>query len=68
MRTVWLPSKSLRGGHDAEVDLETAELVGQLVEQVELDGVLDDRVALLRDLLDVDGRRRWRKGSAPGAR
>ena len=33
--------------HDAEVDLEAVQLVVELVEQVGLDGVLDDRVALL---------------------
>jgi hypothetical protein len=63
---VWLPSKVVGGGHDAEVDLETAELVGELVEEVELDGVLDDRVALRRDLLDVDGHVGGGKGRHPG--
>ena len=33
MRTVWLPSKSFAGRHDPEVDLEPAELLGQLVER-----------------------------------
>ena len=41
------------GRHDAEVDLEAVQLVDELVDEVGLDGVLDDRVALLGDRGDV---------------
>ena len=41
--------------HDPEVDLQAVELFDELVDQVGLDGVLDDRVALLCDRGDVVG-------------
>jgi hypothetical protein len=48
------------GRDDAEVDLEPVERLGDLVEQVGLDGVLDDRVALLGDAAEV---LRWSRTS-----
>ena len=64
MRTVLAPSKSLVGRHDAELALEAVEVVVQLVDQVGLDGVLDDRVALLGDLVQLvhASDRRWSIG------
>ena len=53
MRTVWRPSKPLSAGLRAEVVLEPVEGDRQLVEEGGLDRVRDDRVAPLRDLLDV---------------
>ena len=39
------------GRHDAELVLEAVEVVDQRVDEVEVDGVGDDRVALLGDLV-----------------
>ena len=47
------PRRRCSAGTIAEVDLEAVERLGQLVDQVGLDGVLDDRVALLGDALGV---------------
>ena len=41
------------GGHDAELDFEAAKVVVEGVDEVGLDGVLDNRVALLGDEPDM---------------
>ena len=48
-------TRVVAGGHDPEVDLQAAQLVDELVDQIWLDGVFDDRVALLPDRGDVVG-------------
>ena len=50
MRTRVLALEVVVGRLDAEVALEPVEVVGERVDEVGLDRVLDDRVALLGDL------------------
>ena len=49
------PLERVVGGHDVEVALEPVERLDQLVDQVGRDGVLDDRVPLVRDAAEVLG-------------
>ncbi len=60
MRTVCAALEVVLGRHDPEVDLEAQKLLLDLVEEVGLDGVLDDRVAVLVDAGAVCGELLWR--------
>ena len=49
MRSVWWPSNELPAGSTAKISLEPREIAAQRVDELGLDRVLDDRVAVLGD-------------------
>jgi hypothetical protein len=53
MRTVRVPSKSLRAGTTGELALEPQQIVRERIDERGLDRVLDDRVAVARDPREV---------------
>ena len=53
MRTVCVPSKELPRRLDVELALEPREVVGERVDELGLDRVLDDRVAVARDPVEM---------------
>ena len=55
MRTVFVPSNGLRAGLTSSSRSRRASVGGQRVDQLRLDRVLDDRVAVARDALEVGG-------------
>ena len=57
MRSVFAPSKLLGAGLTSELALEPRQIVDDLVDQLRLDRVLDDRVAVARDPRRVLGHR-----------
>ena len=68
MRTVRAPSKRVVGGHDLVVALESQQVVGQRVDELGLDRVFDDRVAVAGDGVDVRVERRGVEHAIEGYR